>query len=202
MGLFSIGKVKTLLAETEKQLAKISSLHDHGGGKLIIQHSINELRQLTAKLSYQLADSTMANIAVYTFLGSKCRGVEVVMFLKKQLKKWRILSMGWFSVSEDDAIQEIEKINAGMRVIRETIRITGDEVVNSNKVEVAVQLQECINHYKKYENIVSRLGSMERTLFYGASVPVWNGETVSPLQWEQYFKNIVHMFTNRFRTLG
>ena len=92
--------------------------------------------------------------------------------------------MGWFRVSENDAIREIEKVNAGVKVIRETIRITGDEVVNSNKVEVAVQLQECINHYKKYENIVSRLGSMERTLFYGASVPVWNGETVSPLQWD------------------
>jgi len=62
--------------------------------------------------------------------------------------------MGWFRVSENDAIREIEKVNAGVKVIRETIRITGDEVVNSNKVEVAVQLQECINHYKKYENIV------------------------------------------------
>ena len=56
--------------------------------------------------------------------------------------------MGWFRVSENDAIREIEKVNAGVKVIRETIRITGDEVVNSNKVEVAVQLQECINHYK------------------------------------------------------
>lgn len=110
--------------------------------------------------------------------------------------------MGWFRVSEDDAIREIEKINAGMRVIRETIRITGDEVVNSNKREVAIQFQDCIRHFKKYENVVSRLGNMERVLFYGASVPVWNGETVTPLQWEQYFKNVVHMLTNSFRELG
>ena len=41
--------------------------------------------------------------------------------------------MGWFRVSENDAIREIEKVNAGVKVIRETIRITGDEVVNSNK---------------------------------------------------------------------
>lgn len=110
--------------------------------------------------------------------------------------------MGWFSISEDDAIREIKKINAGMRVIRETIRITGDEVVNSNKKEVAIQLQDCISHFEKYENIVSRLGNMERVLFYGVSVPVWNGETVTPLQWEQYFKNVVHFLTNSFRELG
>ena len=110
--------------------------------------------------------------------------------------------MGWFSISEDDAIREIKKINAGMRAIRETIRITGDEVVNSNKKGVAIQLQDCISHFEKYENIVSRLGNMERVLFYGVSVPVWNGETVTPLQWEQYFKNVVHLLTNRFRELG
>ena len=46
--------------------------------------------------------------------------------------------MGWFSVSEDDAIREIEKVNTGMTVIRETIRITGDEIVHSNKLEVAI----------------------------------------------------------------
>lgn len=87
MGIFSIGKVNNLLIDIEKQLAKISSLHNHGGGKLIMQQSVNELRQLTAKLSYQLTDSTMANIAVYTFLGSRCRGSEVVMFLKNTIKE-------------------------------------------------------------------------------------------------------------------
>ena len=101
--------------------------------------------------------------------------------------------MGWFSVSEDDAIREIEKVNAG---------ITGDEVVHSNKLEIAIQLQDCIRHFHKYENIVSQLDFMKRTLFYGAIVPVWNGEKVTPLQWEQYFKNVVHMLTNRFRELG
>ena len=85
MGLLSIRKDNNLLIDIEKQLAKISSLHDHGGGKLIIQHSVNELRQLTAKLSYLLTDSTIANMAVYTFLGS--RGGEVVMFLKNTIKE-------------------------------------------------------------------------------------------------------------------
>lgn len=42
---------------------------------------------------------------------------------------------------------------------------------------------------------------MERTLFYGATVPVWNGETVTPLIWEQYFKNTVHVLTNGLREL-
>lgn len=87
MGLLSIRKVNNLLIDIEKQLAKIISLHDHGGGKLIIQHSVNELRQLTAKLSYLLTDSTIANMAIYTFLGSKCRGGEVVMFLKNTIKE-------------------------------------------------------------------------------------------------------------------
>lgn len=87
MGLLSIRKVNNLLIDIEKQLAKISSLHDHGGGKLIMQQSVNELRQLTAKLSYQLTDSTIANMAVYTFLGSRCRGGEVVMFLKNTIKE-------------------------------------------------------------------------------------------------------------------
>jgi hypothetical protein len=110
--------------------------------------------------------------------------------------------MGWFSISEDDAIREIEKVNAGMTVIRETIRITDDEIVYSNKLEVAIQLQDCINHFHKYENIVSRLDFMKRTLFHGAIVPVWNGEKVTPLQWEHYFKNVAHMLTNRLRELG
>ena len=109
--------------------------------------------------------------------------------------------MGWFSVSEDDAIREIEKINAGMRVVRETIRITGDMIVDSNSFQVASQIADCCNHFKKYEQIVARLGYMERTLFYGATVPVWNGETVTPLIWEQYFKNTVHVLTHGLREL-
>jgi hypothetical protein len=110
--------------------------------------------------------------------------------------------MGWFRVSEDDAIREIEKINACMTVIRETIRITGDEIVDTNSLQVASQIVACGNHYKKYEQIVARLSNMERTLFYGATVPVWNGEETTPLLWEQYFKNTIHILTNRLRELG
>ena len=81
--------------------------------------------------------------------------------------------MGWFSVSKDDAIREIEKVNAGMTVIRETIRITGDEVVHSNKFEIAIQLQDCIRHFHKYENIVSQLDFMKRTLWSDSASVEW-----------------------------
>lgn len=67
MGLFSIGKVKTLLAEIEKQLAKISSLYNSGGGQLVMRNAVNELRRLTAQLSYQFTDSYMARVSVYSF---------------------------------------------------------------------------------------------------------------------------------------
>ena len=87
MGLFSIGKVKTLLAEIEKQLAKISTLHDCGGGQLVMRKAVNELRQLTAQLSYRFTDSYMVRISIYTFLGRKCRSLDVMSFLKDTIKE-------------------------------------------------------------------------------------------------------------------
>ena len=87
MGLFSIGKVNTLLAETEKQLAKFSTLHDCGGGQLVMRQAVNELRQLMARLSYQFTDSYMARVSVYTFLERKCRSWDVMSFLKDTIKE-------------------------------------------------------------------------------------------------------------------
>ena len=52
------------------------------------------------------------------------------------------LTMDLFSKKEDKAVNEIEKVNAGMTLIRETIRNTGDEIVESNSLRVAQILNE------------------------------------------------------------
>ena len=87
MGLFSIGKVNKLLVETERQIAKISNLHDYGASPEMMQNAVNELRQLTAQIHYHFTDSSMAREAVYTFLGSKCRSWDIVYFLRNTIKE-------------------------------------------------------------------------------------------------------------------
>lgn len=109
--------------------------------------------------------------------------------------------MGWFSISEEDVLNEINKVNAGISVIRETIRITGDDIVDSNKDEVAIQMTDCLKHFRKYKDLLSRMDSSKRISFLSGTVHVWNGEIVPPLVWESYFKEVVHVITNGIRAL-
>lgn len=111
------------------------------------------------------------------------------------------LTMDLFSKKEDKAVNEIEKVNAGMTLIRETIRNTGDEIVESNSLRVAQILNDCISHFQKYKSYLNGMNGMQQSLFYGRSVDVWNGERVSPLVWEQYFQNVVHALNNQIKSL-
>jgi hypothetical protein len=38
---------------------------------------------------------------------------------------------------------------------------------------------------------------MQSSLFMGLTVNCWNGDRVGVLQWENYFKNVFHMLTEK-----
>lgn len=46
------------------------------------------------------------------------------------------------------------------------------------------------------------MDSFELTMFYGAKVMCWNGETVTTLQWEQYFENIFNAIVNNIKAIS
>jgi hypothetical protein len=105
--------------------------------------------------------------------------------------------MGLFSSNESDAVRQIEKINTGISQIREIIRLTNDEIAPSNAGRVAIILKDCGNYYQKYERIKSNMDFMQSSLFMGLTVNCWNGDRVGVLQWENYFKNVFHMLTEK-----
>lgn len=55
---------------------------------------------------------------------------------------------------------------------------------------------------KKYERYKEKMDSFELTMFYGAKVMCWNGETVTTLQWEQYFENIFNAIVNNIKAIS
>lgn len=107
--------------------------------------------------------------------------------------------MGIFSSKEDDAVEQIEKINRRMKTIREIIRRTGDNIVPANALEIAKIIQECGTFYDKYNRIKNGMDYMQGVLFLGRTVNAWNGEKVGVLLWEEYFVNTVHMLTNSIK---
>lgn len=86
MGLFSVGKVNTLLLQTEAQLARISDKYQFGASKSELRTEVNKLRQLHAQLNYHFIDSSIARTAMYSFLGRKCRSWEVAGFLTEIIR--------------------------------------------------------------------------------------------------------------------
>lgn len=76
------------------------------------------------------------------------------------------LTMDLFSKKEDKAVNEIEKVNAGMTLIRETIRNTGDEIVESNSLRVAQILNDCISHFQKYKSYLNGMNGMQQSLLW------------------------------------
>lgn len=111
--------------------------------------------------------------------------------------------MGIFSSKEEDAVEQIEKINRRIKTIREMMRQSpNDQLTRSNANDAALLLQECSNFWRKYEGYVSRMDYMQKTLFLGRTVECWNGEQVGTNTWETYFKNVFSVLTGEIRRLS
>lgn len=111
--------------------------------------------------------------------------------------------MGLFSNKEKDAIEQIEKINRRIKIIREMMRQSpNDQLTRDNINDAALLLNECASFWHKYESYVSRMDYMQKTLFYGMVVDCWNGERVGVNTWETYFKNIFSALTGEVRRLS
>ncbi len=111
--------------------------------------------------------------------------------------------MGLFSSKEQDAIEQIEKINRRIKTIREMMRQSpNDQLTHANINDAALLLNECATFWRKYENYVSRMDFMQKTLFKGQVVDCWNGERVGVFTWETYFKNIFSALTGEVRRLS
>lgn len=111
--------------------------------------------------------------------------------------------MGFFSSKEQDAIEQIEKINRRIKTIREMMRQSPDDMLTrANINDAALLLNESMTFWKKYEKYVSSMNFMQKTLFLGKSVDCWNGEKVAVLTWETYYKNIFSALTNEVRRLS
>lgn len=111
--------------------------------------------------------------------------------------------MGLFSSKEQDAIEQIEKINRRIKTIREMMRKSpNDQLTRDNIHDAALLLNECTNFWRKYENYVSQMNFMQKTLFMGQTVDCWNGERVGVYTWEVYYKNVFSALAGEVRRLS
>lgn len=111
--------------------------------------------------------------------------------------------MGIFSSKEQDALEQIEKINRRIKTIREMMRQSpNDQLTYSNINDAALLLNECATFWRKYESCVSRMDFMQKTLFQGQLVDCWNGERIGIVTWESYFKNVFSALTGEVRRLS
>jgi len=111
--------------------------------------------------------------------------------------------MGIFSSKEQDAIEQIEKINRRIKIIREMMRQSpNDQLTHANINDAALLLNECASFWKKYENNVAHMNFMQKTLFMGQIVDCWNGERIAVNTWETYFKNVFSAFIGEVRRLS
>lgn len=86
MGLFNslstIGKVNEHLKEMEYQLNLICQMMDNGLPSYKIQNELNIFKQQHQQLINLFGGSRGAFVAVYTFLGRKCRSADILQFTK------------------------------------------------------------------------------------------------------------------------
>ena len=82
----SIGKMNNLLRETENKLNLISIFMEKGASKIIIIEEVTHLKGLQTQMCDVLANSAGARVATYSFLGKKCKALDVLMFLKEILQ--------------------------------------------------------------------------------------------------------------------
>lgn len=110
--------------------------------------------------------------------------------------------MGLFSNKEQDAIEQIGKINRRIKTIREMMRQSpNDQLTQYNIHDAAILLSECSAFWQKYQDYVANMNFMQKTLFMGRSVECWNGENVGVLTWETYFKNVFSALMGEVRRL-
>lgn len=111
--------------------------------------------------------------------------------------------MGLFSSNEQDAIEQIEKINRRIKTIREMMRQSpNDQLTHANINDVALLLNECAKYWKRYQSYISRMTYMQKTLFMGQVVDCWNGESVCVCTWETYYKNLFSVLVGEIRRLS
>ena len=111
--------------------------------------------------------------------------------------------MGVFSSKEQDAIEQIEKINRRIKTIREMMRQSpDDQLTRYNIRDAALLLNECTTFWQKYQGYVSKMNFMQKTLFMGKTVECWNGENVGVFTWEMYYKKVFSALTDEVRRLS
>lgn len=90
MGFFnamsSIGKMNKLLIDTEWQLKRITDLMENNAPNIQIQQEVRNLVDLYNQMGSVLENSAGARIATYSFLGKKCRSLDVLLFLKEIIR--------------------------------------------------------------------------------------------------------------------
>lgn len=111
--------------------------------------------------------------------------------------------MGIISSKEQNAIEQIEKINRRIKIIREMMRQSPDDQLRRDNIrDAALLLNECAAFWKKYESYTSRMDFMQKTIFQGKAVECWNGERIGIFTWETYFKNIFSALTGEVQRLS
>ncbi len=99
--------------------------------------------------------------------------------------------MGFFSPdTEADALKQIEKINSEMRAISALIHLNYNMIDGRNRNRIKFHLTNALRYAAKYYRIKQNLPELDRMMFMGATVNVWNGERVGVFMWETYFENV------------
>lgn len=101
-----------------------------------------------------------------------------------------ILIMGFISF-EEEAIEQINNINAEMRAIRVLMGKNGDVANVYIREQSLPHISNIDKYVKKYLRAKEELEKSNgvNLFLYGRSVDVWNGENVPVIVWEEYFMN-------------
>ena len=101
--------------------------------------------------------------------------------------------MGFFTpYTKDNALKQIDKINAEMRAISASIHLNYNMIDGRNRNKIKSHFINAVHYAKKYDKIKQNLSEMDRIMLMGATVDVWNGERVGVLMWETYFMNVTN----------
>jgi hypothetical protein len=105
--------------------------------------------------------------------------------------------MGLFSKdTEEDAVKQIDNINAEMRAINAAIHSCNNQVCSYNRNDITSHLKNAENYARKYDRIKNGLQQYEQIMLMGRTVSVWNGESVGVFTWETYYRNVVAQLRN------
>ena len=95
MGFFnamsSIGKINDLLKEIEYQLKIVGDMTDNSVSNARVQQEVEGLIRQYNRLGLLIENSSGARIAVYSFLGRKCRSWEILSFLNETIRELKQL---------------------------------------------------------------------------------------------------------------